>query len=87
MEETKKLIKNVFCAKEQIVTPHAGAVDGNGEFVFTCETPECGRFIKLPADTDLLAFNTYSEAHKIVNAGQIDIGDQQKKLEKLFAEE
>jgi hypothetical protein len=80
-----ELTKDIFCAKDQIVTPHKGAIDAGGEFVFTCQNEGCDRFIKLPADTDPQDFNTFVEAHKAANEGQVSIEAQEKKLAEIMA--
>lgn len=81
------LMKDLFCVNEQLVTPHEGAVDGNGEFIFTCSIPECGRFVKFPADTDKDSFKVLVEKHEENNIGQVNIEIQQAKLAELIGSE
>jgi uncharacterized Zn finger protein len=76
--------KDIFCAKEQKVTSHKASVDGNGEFLFECETPDCGRFIKFPADTTPEQFDIYIKAHEESNTGQVSLEEQEKKLAELL---
>ncbi len=78
------LVKEIFCAKEQKVTLHRGAVDSNGEFVFACQTPDCGRFVKFPADVTPEAFNKLLIAHEAQNKGQVSIEQQERKLAELL---
>lgn len=78
------LIKQIFCANEQIATPHKGEVDGNGEFVFTCQNEGCGRFIKFPSDVTPEQFNQLLDLHEQHNTGQVSVEVQNKKLEALL---
>lgn len=71
----------MFCANDQMVTPHVGMVDGNGEFVFTCA---CGRFVKFPSDITPVDFKDLVEKHEDHNVGQVDIAVQEAKLEALL---
>lgn len=80
MEDQVLPTKLIFCAKDQEETPHAASVDGNGEFVFTCTTPDCGRFVKLPADVTPEDAQAYFAAHKESNVGQVSLEEQERKL-------
>jgi hypothetical protein len=71
-------MKDVFCTKEQKVTEHKASLSPDGEFVFTCQTEGCGRFIKFPADTENL--DELLVTHEEVNTGQVSIEAQEKKL-------
>ncbi len=62
---------DVFCAKCQADTAHTGAVDLNGELVFTCV--ECGGFIKAPAGMTAAEIKAHFEEHKEQNAGQVSV--------------
>lgn len=84
MQNEQVLTKDIFCAAEQTTTPHQGSVDGNGEFVFTCLTEGCGRFVKFPADTTPEAFEALVATHEVTNSGQVDISKQQDKLKALL---
>lgn len=68
--DTPKTI-SVFCANEQMETDHTGAVDLNGELVFTCTG--CGRFIKLPVGMTADEVKAYFETHKEANVGQVSV--------------
>ena len=79
--------KELFCANCQAVTVHNAAVDGNGEYVFTCSTEDCGRFLKLPADvTTKLEATILFEAHAVQNEGQLTVEAQEKKLDSILGE-
>lgn len=88
-----KFLKDIFCANCQIVTSHNGEVDGNGEFVFTCqnlltnakgEESICERFVKFPADVKKEEFPVLVEAHKDANEGQVSLEKQNEKLADLL---
>lgn len=80
--------KNIFCPKCQLETPHTAEVDGNGEYVFTCATEDCGRFLKLPAEVSTAEeANAIFEARKVQNEGQVSVEDQDKKLAGILGEE
>lgn len=81
------ITKDIFCTKDQIITPHKGEIDANGEFVFTCQNEGCDRFIKLPADTDPESFKTFVEVHQASNEGQVSIEAQEKKLAEIMGTE
>jgi len=70
---TKQKTIIIFCANCQAETPHTGEVDLNGELVFTCTTPDCGRFVKLPADMTADEARAYFVAHKEANIGQVSV--------------
>lgn len=88
--------KELFCANCQAVTIHSATVDGNGEYVFTCQTPMenadggviCGRFLKLPADvaTKEQADKLF-ETHAVENEGQMTTEAQEKKLDDILGTE
>lgn len=82
-----KNTKDIFCAKCQEITPHTGTVDGNGEFVFSCTTPDCGRFVKFPAEMNKKDFTVLTGEHQAQNEGQISIEAQEKKLSEIMDEE
>lgn len=79
--------KELYCANCQALTVHNAEVDGNGEYVFTCTTENCGRFLKLPAD---VATKTEAEklfeAHAVQNEGQLTVEAQEKKLDSILGE-
>ena len=77
-------MEQIFCAKCQTVTEHKVSVDGNGEFLFECQTADCGRFIKLPADFPGETIEDYMTAHQEANTGQVSIEDQEKKLAEML---
>ncbi len=83
MAET--ILKDIFCAKEQAVTSHKGYVDSNGEFVFSCQSEGCDRFVKFPADTTPEQFAELLAKHEAHNTGQISLEKQQAKLMGLVA--
>lgn len=70
-----------FCALEQTDTEHDLSLDGTGEIVLTCtsnigtndEPVTCGRFIKLPAGTDIDGIQAYLAKHRTDNYGQISL--------------
>lgn len=72
-------MKNIFCAKEQKVTEHKASLSTDGEFVFTCQSEGCGRFIKFPSTTTDL--NEAIAKHEEANTGQVSLEDQEKKLD------
>lgn len=76
------MTKDIFCTKEQKVTAHEASLTPTGEFLFTCTTEDCGRFIKFPADTENL--DELLTAHEYANTGQVSIEAQEKKLEELI---
>jgi hypothetical protein len=76
--------KDLFCAKDQLVTAHEGAVDSNGEFIFTCTTPECGRFVKFPADYDASKIEEGFTVHEEANTGQVSLEGQFKVLDEVM---
>lgn len=79
MSDTQQT-RTVFCAKCQEDTPHTAVVDANGEFVFACTTPDCDRFIKLPAATTPEEADAYFNAHKKESEGQVSLEAQEVKL-------
>lgn len=84
--------KQIFCANCQLVTLHNAEVDGNGEYIFTCQTPTsedtiCGRIIKLPADTTKEQADELFTKHEEVNVGQMNAEAQAKKLDEILGEE
>jgi len=80
--------KNIFCANEQEITSHKVTVDTNGELLFTCE---CGRFVKLPGDTQKAEITKALDRHEEANQGQVTqaaVEEQnQAKLTKLLDSE
>jgi hypothetical protein len=79
--------KELFCANCQLVTVHNATVDGNGEYVFTCTTEDCGRFIKLPAEVATKEeADKLFEAHAEQNEGQMTVEAQEKKLDGILGE-
>jgi hypothetical protein len=80
-------MKDIFCTKEQKVTAHKGEVDANGEFLFTCQTEDCGRFVKFPADTNVEQFNQMLAVHEEQNKGQVSVEAQEARLQALLAPE
>ncbi len=70
-----------FCANEQEETAHALDFAPNGEIQLTCD---CGRFIKLPADTDAAGIQAYLKAHKESNVGQVSQKSIDEAREKLL---
>lgn len=93
-EGNKEMMKDIFCAREQIVTPHRAEVDQNGEFVFYCTSVTgkdedkkpiyCDGFVKFPADIDPKKFEKAIEAHEEANTGQVSIEKSQEKLGELL---
>lgn len=88
-------MKDLFCARCQTVTPHQGAVDANGEFLFTCQNEVldnggqvvlCERFIKFPADTDKEQFAVLAEKHRVQNVGQVSLEAQEAKLDEILGD-
>jgi hypothetical protein len=83
-------MKDIFCSKCQLVTPHQGVVDANGEFVFTCTNAvdgvACDRFVKFPADTTPESFAAYLIAHQAANEGQVSVEAQEKMLATLLGD-
>lgn len=87
--------KDLFCANCQAVTMHSATVDGNGEYVFTCQTAMenadggiiCGRFLKLPAEVATKEeADKLFEAHAVENEGQLTVENQEKKLDGILGE-
>jgi hypothetical protein len=80
--------KDIFCANCQAITAHSAAVDGNGEYVFTCTTENCGRFIKLPAEVATKEeADKLFETHAEQNEGQITMEAQEKMLDGILGEQ
>lgn len=79
-------MKDIFCTKEQKVTQHIGTIDANGEFLFSCLTEDCGRFIKFPATTTKEEFETLINVHQEQNTGQVSLEEQEKKLKEIVGE-
>lgn len=80
--------KDIFCPRCQAVTTHSAEVDGNGEYVFTCTTADCGRFLKLPATVATAEeANALFEARQVQNEGQVNVEEQDKKLSGILGEE
>jgi len=72
--ENKKIQQktiDVFCARCQTDTAHTGAVDLNGELVFTCI--ECGGFVKVPAGMTASEIKAHFKEHKEHNVGQVSV--------------
>jgi len=78
------MTKELFCAKEQLITNHEGSVDSNGEFVFTCITKGCNSFLKFPASVSPKDFKVLLEKHEAANKGQVSVEIQEKKLKELM---
>lgn len=80
--------KEIFCANCQLVTVHNAEVDNNGEYVFTCTTENCGRFLKLPAEvaTKKEADELFAK-HETENEGQMSVEAQEKKLGTILSDE
>lgn len=76
--------KLIFCANDQSEEKHVITIDGNGEFVCTCE--KCGRFLKFAANTkeELLG---QLETHKTANEGQLTVDALQKKLDEMIPDD
>ena len=93
MEKEIKTIE-VFCATEQIETPHVIDIDGNGEVILTCTTQHgvdenekpilCGRFLKFPAGTTAETLKELLATHKKVNEGQVSVEGIEKEKEALI---
>ena len=56
-------------------------MDGAGEIVLTCE---CGRFVKLPANTDAAGLKVYAAKHKAANEGQVSMAAIEEKKAELL---
>lgn len=67
--------KKAFCAGHQEVTDHEVTIDANGEYLFTCE---CGRFFKIPADSDKAAITAFLSKHEKTNKGQLSVEEVEK---------
>jgi hypothetical protein len=75
-------MKNIFCAKEQKVTPHTLEA-GNGEVVATCK---CGHFLKIPgtmAKPDVEKYLARYEESNQLSDEQIAANEAQAKAAKL----
>ncbi len=83
MENVQKTLQ-IFCANCQNDVPHTGEVDLNGELVFTCTTPDCGRFIKVPAGMSAEEIHAYFVAQRESNVGQVSIAESYAMLAKVF---
>ncbi len=83
--DNKQKTLSVFCANCQKETPHIGAVDLNGELVFTCTSDGCGRFIKVPTKMSATDIHAYFAQHKEANTGQISIAESYAALDDVFA--
>lgn len=80
--EKQKTIE-IFCANCQEDTAHTGAVDLNGELVFTCTV--CDRFIKVPAGMSAADIKKHFEAHREANVGQVSIQPSHDTLDELMS--
>lgn len=63
----------LLCTNCQLLTAHSIVLDGNGEYITTCNTPSCGHFLKFPGDDSHLL--THIEVHNSENAGQVKVDD------------
>lgn len=84
MDNEQKTL-SIFCANCQKETPHTGAVDLNGELVFTCTSEGCGRFIKVPAKMSAADIHAHFAEHKEANVGQVSIAESYAALDDVFA--
>ena len=80
----EELRKDIFCAAEQLIAPHQGSVDGNGEFVFKCLSEGCDRFIKFASNTGAEVFAQLLQNHQDHNTGQVSVDKQNKRLAELL---
>jgi hypothetical protein len=83
-DETKKIVKTIFCANEQKETPHVLSASGDGEIVATCD---CGRFLKFPKGIDKATFDDLVAKHKTSNEGQVTQESIDKNLSALADDE
>lgn len=60
--------KSIYCSKCKTDTTHASAVE-RGDIIVTCSTPDCGRFVKFPADITPADLKAAVAAHKAANTG------------------
>lgn len=83
-------MKDIFCTKQQKVTPHTGTVDANGEFVFRCageiDGDDCGAFVKYPADTTPEKLDELIEVEAEANEGQVSLEGQEDTLKLMLGE-
>lgn len=77
-------MRDIFCSNCQKITQHKGAIDNNGEFVFTCQIDNCGSFLKFPASTSKTEFEELIKKNEEANKGQISIAEQEERLETLL---
>jgi hypothetical protein len=66
-------MKLIFCTKEGKITEHQGYVDANNEFVFDCNTADCGTFVKFPKVGDAAVLTVLIENYNTV---QGEVGAQ-----------
>jgi hypothetical protein len=60
--------KTIYCTKCQAETTHQASVE-RGDIIFTCQTADCGRFVKFPADMSPADLQAAVAAHKTANQG------------------
>ena len=72
--------KLIFCANCQKETEHIMTLSPSGESIFTCQTKDCGRFLKFPVGFTEIKLDDYVKKHEKVNKGQISL---EKVMEKL----
>lgn len=72
-----------FCANCQEETDHTVSTSTtNGEIILTCA---CERFIKLPPETTPEEAQSYLEAHKENNQGQITVEEYERAANNIVA--
>lgn len=86
------MTKDIFCAKEQTITPHTGDVDGNGDFVFTCanvgaDEVRCDRFVKFPGTATKEELESLIVNHQEKNVGQVSLAAQEAVLDAVIVAE
>jgi len=71
-------MKDAFCPKEQKITKHKASLDLNGDFVFTCQSKDCGSFFKI--SSTIKDLDKALKAEEEGSKGQVSIEAQEAKL-------
>ena len=75
------IIKTIFCANDQVETPHFLSSSPSGEIQAVCSV--CGRTLKFPAGLTREEFNAQVEQHKVDNEGQVSVDSIDANLKAL----
>ena len=79
-------MKPIFCTKCNQETAHKGYVDNNGEFVFSCQTKDCGVFVKFPQVESKAELLALIEDRKVVNEAVAEAAHAFKNQEAILSQ-